>query len=177
MHKLNWISDFFPLCFLKTHSQKRKPRYCVFSLFAATLSVILHNFTELSNPIYYSHRIFQKLSYLCSREQYYKNLFLPKLWKAFGINGMCRVIGERSREWHFAELRNRWCTVRSCTFFFVPLCEQYIIESALRRRPVARPAAGGSRRATFRFGSIHIRPIDNQLSVKPSMFFVMPCAR
>lgn len=145
--------------------------------FRCNILAILHNFMELSYPICWSCRIFQKMSYLCSCEQYYKNLFLPELWKAFGINGMCRVIGERSREWHFAELRNRWCTVRSCTFFFVPLCEQYIIESALRRRPVARPAAGGSRRATFRFGSIHIRPIDNRLSVKPSMLFVMPCAR
>ena len=64
--KLNF--RLFPFCFLKTHSQKRKPRYCVFSLFAATLSVILHNFTELSSPIYQSYRIFQKMSYLCPCE-------------------------------------------------------------------------------------------------------------
>lgn len=70
-----WLTDqtkpnfrLFPFCFLKTHSQKRKPRYCVFSLFAATLSVILHNFTELSSPIYQSYRIFQKMSYLCPCE-------------------------------------------------------------------------------------------------------------
>ena len=35
MYKLNWIFRFFPLCFLKTRSQKRRQCFCVFSLFAA----------------------------------------------------------------------------------------------------------------------------------------------
>lgn len=44
------------LCFLKTHSQKRRQCDCVFSLFAAILLTILYDFMESSNSIRWSYR-------------------------------------------------------------------------------------------------------------------------
>lgn len=43
-----------------TNYTTKRELYYVFSLFAVVLLAILHNFTESSNLICYSHRIFQK---------------------------------------------------------------------------------------------------------------------
>lgn len=80
------------------------------------------------------------------------------LSRATTKKGMRRAVGEQSREWHSIEPVTGGCMVRSCAPFFV-LCEPYI-PSAFRRRHAARPAAGGFRRATTRFGP---HPISKRL--------------
>ena len=57
--------------------------------------------------------------------------------------------------------------VRSCAFFY--LCE-HNQSSAFRRRHAARPAAGGFRRATTRFGP---HPISKRLLTK--LLFSLLC--
>ena len=79
MHKLNRIFGFLLSLLSENAQPKEKTMFlCIFS-FRCNILAILHNFMELSYPICWSCRIFQKMSYLCSCEQYYKNLFLPEL--------------------------------------------------------------------------------------------------
>ena len=91
-----------------------------------------------------------------------------ELNKAATLISMCRAVGEQSRERHFIEPVKGGCMVRSCAPFFV-LCEPYI-PSAFRRRHAARPAAGGFRRATTRFGP---HPISKRLLTK--LLFSLLC--
>ncbi len=130
---------------------------------------------ELSKPTCRSYRIFKKCRIFALCEMYILviTVTVGAQIKAIRINTYApEPLGLIARERHVIEpCKQGDNVVRENCAYFLYLCE-LIIRPTLRRRPVAKTAAGGSRRANIRFGSIHIRRLTIDCQSKPSLFFV-----